>query len=544
MLPPELIALSTDGNKAVLTLSPNAHAPITEKDVVALLALPEFADLYPLTKTVAMAVSQINALSQTPAGLEKVHFEIAERRDARMQLALTDDNMQASMTLTAAYGGQNLTLKDILQNLKQQKIQQGLLKAKIEQSLQQLALLSPGDSCCHIIAQGRPPIHGKSAYLERKAMLARERLLQPQANQDGSVDMRNLGAIIMVKPGSSLILKHPVVQGVDGYNVLGDTLPANIGKDRVLSAEQGSHLCPSNPNLLIASVLGQPIATPNGMRVDKVLHIENVNVGYGHVNFKGSVLVTGDVGEGMVINSSGDITVLGFVDSATLRAQGDITVSKSVIGRQLKDNQLSSTLNAQGQISAQFVQYSNLEANGNIVITKQLLHSHVKTQQQLTVCDHSASRGDLVGGKIEVGKGLTAVAIGATAGTKTDIFCAININTLKHDATQLAQRIAALEIALSRIDNPPSENLADKKRQITSAIQKKKAELEAIHSAIDDDYKHNHIEALKHVFANVDIHIGNAFSRTQREHGPCRISHCDREIHYDYRSNSHGTSPK
>ena len=49
-------------------------------------------------------------------------FEIAERRDAVISFEFSDDKMQASMTLTAAYGGQTITLKDILQNLKSQHI--------------------------------------------------------------------------------------------------------------------------------------------------------------------------------------------------------------------------------------------------------------------------------------------------------------------------------------------------------------------------------------------------------------------------------------
>ena len=48
------------------------------------------------------------------------------------------------------------------------------------------------------------PVHGNTASVERKVMLARERLLQPQENSDGSVDMRNLGSVIMVRPATHL----------------------------------------------------------------------------------------------------------------------------------------------------------------------------------------------------------------------------------------------------------------------------------------------------------------------------------------------------
>ncbi|MCL1050280.1 FapA family protein [Shewanella abyssi] len=552
MLHPELIELSTDGDKAELTLIPNTHGPIVEQDLLELLALPGFCKLKPLKESINKAIVQVNRLCGQDDGQSALLFTIAQRQDASISFEISDDKMQVSMTLTAAYGGQDITLKDILQNLKIQQVKLGLSKAKIDLSLAQFASLQPGEQCCNIIAQGRAAIHGKAAKLERKVMLARERLLQPQENSDGSVDMRNLGAVIMVKPGNTLILKHPATTGVNGYNVAGDKLLAKPGKDLKLVAGDGTKFSDNNPHLLIADVAGQPVETKQGMQVDDLLQIKNVNVGYGHVDFKGSVLITGDVGEGMQVKSSGDITVMGFVDSATLDAQGDITVSKGVIGRQLKDNTLSTTLKAQGQISAQFVQYSNLEASGNILVTKQLLHSHAKTKQQLIVCDASGRRGDLVGGKVEVDKGLKVVAIGATAGTKTEIFCAMHIREFKQDIIQLQDSIKSMTVAIANIDGqlgnlPPKAQWQDdeimveqvtvmleEKRRIVSAKQQEQAEFESIQQEVTNYYKNYRVDALKHVFTNIEIHIGKAFNRTQRDHGPCSITNINQEIDFDY----------
>ncbi|MFT5790633.1 MAG: hypothetical protein ACI8SJ_002762 [Shewanella sp.] len=552
MLHPELIELSADGEKAELKLIPNTHGPITETDLMGLLALPSFSNLLPRKEIICEAVIQVNQLCSQNDGQHELFFSIAQRQDASISFEISEDKMQASMTLTAAYGGQDVTLKDILQNLKLQQIKLGLSKPKIDLSLSQFSSLQPGEQCSNIIARGRTPVQGQSARLERKVLLARERLLQPQENSDGSVDMRNLGAVITVKPGNALILKHPATAGVDGYNVCGHKLLAKPGKDLKLVAGNGTKFCDNNANLLIAAVAGQPVENKQGMQVDDVLQIKDVNVSYGHVDFKGSVLITGDVGEGMLVKSSGDITVMGFVDSATLIAQGDITVSKGVIGRQLKEGALSTTLKAQGQISAQFVQYSTLEAMGNILVTKQLLHSHAKTKQQLTVCDSSGRRGDLVGGKVEVDKGLKVVAIGATAGTKTEIFCAMNISEFKQDLVQIKDSISSMMVAISNIEGqlgnlPPKAQWQDdemmveqvkvmleEKRRIASTKLQEQLEYEAIQQEIAGYYKNYRVDALKHVFANIEIHIGGAFNRTQREHGPCRITNDNQEINFDY----------
>ncbi|WOT05590.1 DUF342 domain-containing protein [Shewanella youngdeokensis] len=552
MLNPEQLELSSDGSKAELTLIPNIHGPIIDKEIADLLALPAFCNLYPHDDVIQNTIKKVNDLSGHDDGKKPLTVTIAQRKDAIISFEISEDKMQATMTLTAAYGGKGITLKDILQSLKAEKIKLGLSKKKIELSLKQFALLHPGEQCSHQIAHGRLAVNGTPATLERKVMLARERLLQPQEKGDGTVDMRDLGSVIMVKPGSALILKHPATSGVDGYNVCGSKLLAKAGKDVKLVAGDGSKFCDTNPNLLVGVVAGQPVETKQGMQVDDVLQIKDVNVGYGNVDFKGSVLVTGDICEGMVVKSSGDITVLGFVDSATLIAQGDITVSKGVIGRQLKGNALSTTLKAKGQISAQFVQYSNLEAQGDILVTKQLLHSHAKTEQKLTVCDANNRRGDLVGGIVEVKKGIKVRSIGATAGTKTEIICAMNIGELKQDVTQLIDSSKSMTIAINNIQGqlgklPPKaqwqddemmveqvKGMLEEKRRIISIKQEQDAELASVQQEISGYYSNYRIDVLKQLFPNVELRIGGAFTRTQREHGPCCITNNNQEIDFDY----------
>ncbi|MGL5360498.1 MAG: DUF342 domain-containing protein, partial [Shewanella sp.] len=317
-----------------------------------------------------------------------------------MRLTISQDNMQASLSLTAPWGGKAIDLPQILVHLKQHKVCMGLSKLNIERLLAQQHTLKGGERCQGDIAQGKSPCHGTNARLERKVVLARERLLQPQAREDGSVDMRNLGALIVVKPKDLLMVKHPATAGSPGYNVKGEVLKQKPGKDLLLQPGSGTMLDPKDPNRLIATVAGQPVEIRSGMKVDDVLQLKDVDISTGHISFKGSILISGDVHEGMMVKSGGDITVMGFVDSATLEAQGDITVSKGIIGRQLNANDYSTRIEAQGQISAQFVQYSQLEAKGDILVTKQLLHSRVLTAGSLNVSDASGQRGDLVGGSI------------------------------------------------------------------------------------------------------------------------------------------------
>ncbi|MBW3528042.1 FapA family protein [Shewanella sp. NKUCC05_KAH] len=552
MLDPELIELNSDKTKAELRLIPNVHGPVTHEDIMRLLSLPEFVALFPLEPAIAKTVAKINSLCNQDDGKFELYTTLAERRDGSIAIEISPDKMQASLKLTAAWGGKQIDLPEILTHLKKNNVCMGLSKLKIQALLKQLSTLKPGEICQSEIAQGKAPVNGLNAVLERKVFLARERLLQPQEREDGSVDMRNLGAMIVVKANDLLMVKHLATEGTPGYNIKGEVLKQKPGKDAVLQAGTGTAFHPKDPNKLIATVPGQPVETRTGMNVDDVLQLKDVDISTGHVTFKGSILITGDVHEGMIVKSSGDITVMGFVDSATLEAEGDVTVSKGIIGRQIKANEYSTNIYSQGQISAQFVQYSQLVAKGNILVTKQLLHSNTKTAGSLTVSDPSGRRGDLVGGVAHAEKGITAVVIGATAGTKTDVYCAMGQAELKQDLKLLDESVKAMVVASLDIEArlnklPPKSEwqadavmieqikmMLDEKNRIMDERTREELEFDTFKQEVEGYYEKYRIEVLKHVFLNVELHIGPANHRTAREHGTCCIANVNQEINFDY----------
>ncbi|QYJ75951.1 DUF342 domain-containing protein [Shewanella sp. FJAT-52076] len=552
MLAPELLELSEDGLKAELRLIPATHGPVSENDLRELLALPGFTDLCPLEPVIQKAVISINKLCGQDDGKFEQFFAIAERRNGKVIIEVSPDQMQAEMEIFAAYGGNQITLQDVLVALKAEGVSMGLSKVRIEQLLKQIPTLAPGASCKQVIAIGKPAVNGENAVLDRKVPLARERLLQPQEREDGTVDMRNLGSVITVKPNDVLMVKLPATDGIQGFTVKGTPLPPTPGKDLPLIPGEGTALSPQDPHKLIATVAGQPVETRTGMQVDDMLQIKEVDVKYGHVNFKGSVLITGDVHEGMQVKASGDITVMGFVDSAQLEADGDIIVSKGVIGRQLADNKHSTVLKAKGQIAAQFVQYSELVAEGDIQVTKQLLHSNTTTLSKLLVSDNNGRRGDLVGGQAHAAKGVRAVVIGATAGTKTEIFCAMDLSDLKNELKALDESVKSMVVACLDIDArirklPPKSEWQDDPvmlEQVRMMMEQKKRmsdervleeqRFEALKQEVDNYYANYRVEVLKHIFANVELHIGQAFNRTQREHGTCIVTNQGQEVHFDY----------
>ncbi|MBB1268883.1 DUF342 domain-containing protein [Shewanella sp. SR44-3] len=552
MLEPSLASFSEDKKQVELRIIPSTHGPVSEDDIKQLLTQTDFAMLYPLQTNIEKACNEVNTLCNQDAGKNELFFIIGERRDGKAEVTVFADKMNASMKITAAWGGKEISLADVLNCLKSNKIKMGLSKPKIQALLAQLTFLPPGESCQNDIAHGKAPVHGSNASIERKVSLARERLLQPQEREDGTVDMRNLGAMIMVKPKDVLMVKKPATAGTPGYTVHGDAILQKPGQDVNMVPGDGTELDPKDPNRLIATVAGQPVETKTGMQVDDVLQIKDVDVRYGHVDFKGSILISGDVHEGMVVKSSGDITVMGFVDSASLNAAGDVIVSKGIIGRQIKANELSTKIMAKGQICAQFVQYSELKAKGDILVTKQLLHSHTTSDLVITVSDKTGRRGDLIGGQATAGHGIHAVIIGAKVGTKTELFCAMDQSKLKNELKTLDDSVksmvtAALDIEARLNRLPPKSEwqndagmieqvkmMLDQKNLIIEERFKEETQYSILQTEVEDYYDKYFIKATKQVFNNVEINIGPAFNRTQREHGPCTIKNVSHEVTFNY----------
>lgn len=556
MLDSELIRLSEDNNQAEVRLIPNQHAPLSVPNLLELLNVDPFNQLSPILANLEKAVTQINKFSGQRGGAEEFLFIVAERNHCKIEITLSKDNMLAEMELTAGQGCHQIATSDILEELKIHNVHVGIDNQNIAQQLEQLSTLSPGKKITIIVAEGQPAIHGQNAILERKVSLARDRLLQPQLKADGNVDMRNLGEINMVKANDVLVEKIPADNGTKGFNLLGKVLLPKSGKDIKLQAGPGTCIDPNNPLKLLATMTGQVVEVRGVLQIDDMLTIKNVDVSTGHIEFKGSILVTGDVDAEMVVKSGGDITVMGFVDSATLEAEGDIIVNKGILGRQLtgkkNDQQLAAKITALGQIRAQFVQYSKLTAIGDITITKQLLHSITNTQGKLTVNDGFNRRGDIVGGSVNANNGINVVSIGATSGTKTEVYCAMQADEIREQVQARSQELKNLveedESLWIKINNlPPKEEwkhdhsvvteikeMLYEKNRFNQQRVNDESELQQLQLKLDQYFQVHNIEVGKCIFDNVALHIGSASTVTQREYGPCRVIYKDKKIDFDY----------
>lgn len=531
---------------------------ITEEHILDLISKSEYSKLRVNTANIKNAVAELNdilkPLQDNQTGRE-INYQVLERIDATISITIDADEMGAKAEITAAQGGKHLSAKAILTAAQAAGVKKGFSKEVLVKLAQLAAKEEPCNQVTLQIATGKLAVNGKDAIIKPLVESAQSRILRPKKREDGSVDMRDLGDIVCVKIGEPIVKKIPLTQGEQGYTVTGTPLEPTPGNDVILISGDGTAISKNNENILISQKVGLPKLIPNGMEVDEVYQIKNVTVATGHINFTGSVIINGDVNEGMKVIASGDITIGGFIESAIIEAGGDITISGGIIGRKhdteetkITDANMSVSVNAKGNLYAKYCQYAQISCGKDIRIEKQLLHSLINVNGSLKVGTEDKSNGTLIGGFIKAKTHISAGIVGATAGSNTIVSFEHNIIKLKELLSDIETRInfdkdktTELKAASDKLEKLPKDKTSPAmlakvistyqfhaKRMGEMLLEKEEQE-KALQSYMESVY----IEATEKLYHGVQLIVGDYHDRSRRDYGPSRMFYKDRKVHIE-----------
>jgi len=538
--------------------------PIKGGDVISAASIKELIDASDYKKlrisnsNIKNAVAELNdvlkPLQDKQTGRE-IRYQVLERIDATINITIETDEMGASAEITSAQGGKHLSAKAILNAAQEAGVKKGFSKEHLIQLAQLAAKEEPNSHVDMQIATGKLAVNGKDAQIKPLVESAQTRILKPKKLEDGSVDMRDLGDIICVKVGDPLAKKVPLTQGTQGYTVTATPLSPEPGNDVELVVGEGTNLSPKNNNVLVSEKVGLPKLINNGMEVDEIYKIKNVTVATGNINFTGSVIIDGDVTEGMKVTASGDITVGGFVESATLEAGGDITISGGIIGRkhdvektQITDIKMSVNIMAKGSIFAKYGQYAQITCSQDVRIENQLLHSILDINGRLWIGKDEQANGKLIGGYTKAGTSVHAGMIGATAGSNTIINFEHKILQFKDDIHHVEEQLKVessktdeLKAAIKKLKALPKEKAkpellakivptyqfhANKMGELLNDKQAIEENLQAYMASV-------YIEATEKLYHGVELIVGDFNDRSRREYGPSKMIYDERKIKID-----------
>jgi hypothetical protein len=236
--------LSADMTYVCLRITPGLTEPVQEQHVLALLRLSNCRRYQPLDEGIRQAVALLNTLLTQPDAPSHPPVHIAQRQDARLLILIDKDQMSASAQITADWGGNPLTLAQLQEAVAASPIKQGVSERLLAAAIKAASEAAPGARLSPVIALGKAARHGQDTRLERLVETAAERILRPQEVDHGRVDMRDLGTLLTVKAGAPLMRRHPATQGIDGFTVTGQVLPARSGKESAMTAGEGTCFSP------------------------------------------------------------------------------------------------------------------------------------------------------------------------------------------------------------------------------------------------------------------------------------------------------------
>ncbi len=189
-----------------------------------------------------------------------------------------------------------------------------------------------------------PPSNGEVRVLVEQSA----RLTAPPTLPDGSVDYRSIRRDPCVEPGDVIAELVDGMPGRPGCTVTGRAVePSPRAKPRLL-AGPGARL-DGDGRKAIAAIAGRPAVEGGGsgetvVRVLPVLvHEGDVNLATGNLDFRGDIVVTGDVTDTMKLAAGGNVRVLGSVSRAEVCAGGRIEVLGGVINSTLKAGEATGT---------------------------------------------------------------------------------------------------------------------------------------------------------------------------------------------------------
>ena len=532
-----------------LQLSPSDFtSEVDSREIRKQLESGETKRLYVSEKALKSACDTANHYFKT-GDSTVVQERIGERKNAEIEFRIPEDGMQANLVLTTPYGGKLPSLSTVKSLAVKNRIIRGLSTKTIESMLTQARQSPPGTVLEQIVAKGLPARNGKNSKFIPLVPNALERVLKPQTGDGERMDMRNLGEVICVKVNTPVLRRTEPTQGRSGFDIKGNKIPAVAGEWVNFKMGSGTVVSDSDANLLMSAISGMPKYRDQTMNIDDTFICSGVNVGTGHVNYEGAVLVNGDVTEKMQIKAAGDVTINGFVESAYIESGGDIIITEGAMGK-VNDTQgeFQCQLVAAGSIHVQHGQGIDIQCSGNITVGRQLAYSRLRCGGAVIVGQIDKPMGNLFACDIISQDRVEAGTLGAVSGSTLKVDFSPGFNQLLERKDSLDELLK--QIRENNLKHKEKINLIQGKK-VPKELQRKVAEalelfnnesalLEWLENKANDvkAAKENYqsdikLIANKRLYPGVSAKLNNRNWRSEREYDRAQIRYYSHQWHYD-----------
>jgi uncharacterized protein (DUF342 family) len=359
--------------------------------------------------------------------VEPVCVELAELRDAEIEITTSEDDLIAWLTLFPPYGGKPASKEAITAALKAKAIKVQWKEDAVD------AALKSGKCDNVVVATGVSPQKGRDSSF--KVLVEEQVSRGPVIDEKGVANYLDINHFVVLDKGHKLMRREKPSAGKAGMDLFGRVIPAEQGDWLpFFGGIEGAEVSPDDSNLLIASQKGHPIIYERGVSVDPVLQLTNVSLATGNVNYDGSVLVKQDVADGLKVEVTGDLIVEGVVGKATIIAGNNVIIRQGLIGGVPAEdgqthNKFGASVTAQGSVSVHFTTMAKIWAGKKIGISEYASHCDLYAKESILIGEGSG-KGSLIGGHAQAFDLVAAKTLGSPGSTMTHIRVGAEPNTL------------------------------------------------------------------------------------------------------------------
>ncbi len=270
-----------------------------------------------------------------------------------------------------------------------------------------------------------------------------------------AINYYTANAILTIEANTPVGQIKPPTESVVGKDVLGGDIPPRRKHGLPLKLGHGLRMAEDDSGQVVTEVPGRLEYEGNTICMKEVLTIPgDVDFKSGNIDSVIDVHIGGSIKPNFIVKTTGSLTVGGAVDAGEVDVGGDIQVRGGIFGQES-----GCRVKAGGSITASICDSSELEAGGDVCITKEIINGNVRTTGQLRI-----EHGSIIGGEIYARSGAKIKHAGSEVGVPTRIAVGVDGAVLhrtrkmekqiqKHleQAEQIRSRVQPLLINMKRL---------------------------------------------------------------------------------------------
>jgi len=328
-----------------------------------------------------------------------------EELERYIQVLISEDCMECQICLDKPEDNEEIyEVGDIVEFLISKGVVFGIDERKIQK------ILEEGVYDTYVtVAVGEKAIEGRDGYYLYTFDTNPNK--KPRLREDGTVDYLNLNLFQTVSKGDLIARYFAKIDGEDGTNVLGQKIVVKKGKH--LSPLRGKGFFTSEDCMEYYALYDGKVEVTNGcINVTQTSMLPgNVDLNSGNLDVKGDLDIMGNVITGMVVKASGNVTIGGLVEGASIIAGKNVLIKGGILGGG------RAKVVAGGNIFAQFIENAIIES-GDCVQANSVVNSIVTAYNDINIFGKTSS---IIGGSLKANRMVRTRCIGSIGQITTRI---------------------------------------------------------------------------------------------------------------------------